>query len=150
MKKNSSKLNLTPEQKHKDQTTNEIWLPVLITLTICLALALLLVFLPQSNNEAISMWADISIILMILPMFLVALFTVVIIHKINLALQKYDRTWPAFFIKARTITDNAARLITTLTKWITTPVIKIKVAADGINSFVNTLVEKFTKNGEDR
>lgn len=65
-------------RKHRRDLTHQILLPILLVTLIGLGLAVLVVYGAVGGHAAVSLWADISLIWLILPLMLLALLLLVL------------------------------------------------------------------------
>lgn len=102
-------IKLRPTQiKHRQQTNLQIMLPIILV-GVMMIVAALLIILNSSNNFALSyQYANISIILLILPTFLIALLVGGIVIALCFGVIKIQRIIP----KYSALADYYAKLIT--------------------------------------
>lgn len=122
----------TPEQKHQKQLWLEVFLPLILTIALCAGLAILSVVLTGSNGILVAQWADISIILMIVPLFLFCLVIFVALIYIDRALIHWNKSIPDFFTQARLLVDSVAAKLQNLFTLLAAPIIFIKSALAAI------------------
>lgn len=91
-----------PQKKHALEFAWQILVPILISVIIALGIGVLAVMSSINNNQSNELWADISLMFLILPLLFIGLIllvvvmiTIKLIHKIHISLppqfQKLDR-----------------------------------------------------------
>jgi len=133
------KTQKTPEQKHQKQFMLEIILPLAIAILLFAGLAVLSVCLTGTNGTLVAQWADISIILMIIPLLFVCLFSLIIVFLIDWGLIRWMKSFPAFFIKLRTSVNKIAATIQYFAATLASPMINIKSTIAAIHQFFNQI-----------
>jgi hypothetical protein len=87
-----------PNQRHKRQSTWQIYIPLAVGCILVITLGVLVVLSNQLGNSAVSQWAAIAAIWLILPMLaigiaalLVKILLIFVFSKINSVLPDYGR-----------------------------------------------------------
>jgi len=142
MENSSKKSQLTPEQKHEQQFWLEIILPVALVLLLFIALIVLAITMTGENAGILSQWADVSIILLVLPILLFVLFSIALVILLNWVLGKWNKSLPPLLYLARTKVDEVASKLRTLIEMPAKPVIKIESIFAGIKQFFTTLIKR--------
>ncbi|MPM49040.1 hypothetical protein SDC9_95768 [bioreactor metagenome] len=142
MENSSKKSQLTPEQKHEQQFWLEIILPVALVLLLFIALIVLAITMTGENAGILSQWADVSIILLVLPILLFVLFSIALVILLNWVLGKWNKSLPPLLYLARTKVDEIASKLRTPIEMPAKPVIKIESIFAGIKQFFTTLINR--------
>jgi predicted PurR-regulated permease PerM len=129
-------------KQHKKQTFTEIWLPIIVAIVVCAFLLILAISMSISDGGTVAKLSDISIILMIVPVFLMVLLTVIVIAFMNRGLRNLDRSLPVFFDNAQKITFRITSKIQNLAALLSMPVIRFKSLAAGVKSILKSLGHK--------
>lgn len=79
MEQNKALSPQTPEKNHRNQMIIQVWLPLSIILALVLGCMVWVVILATGGNASISQAADVSLILMILPLFLAGIVSLLVI-----------------------------------------------------------------------
>ncbi len=142
MENSSKKSQLTPEQKHEQQFWLEIILPVALVLLLFIALIVLAITMTGENAGILSQWADVSIILLVLPILLFVLTSIALVILLNWVLGKWNKSLPPLLFLARTRVDEFASKLRSLIEMPAKPVIKIEAIFAGIKQFFTTLIKR--------
>lgn len=86
----------TPEEKHRRQTWLEIWLPLLVGIILCMLVVVLVILAAVRGSSTLSQASAISLILMIIPTLIGAIFYIALIIFLDYWLIKGNRAIPAF------------------------------------------------------
>jgi sterol desaturase/sphingolipid hydroxylase (fatty acid hydroxylase superfamily) len=123
-KKSTQKRFRNPDTyiRFRSEVFRQITIPVVISLSIILALAVLAIYPATALQD--SLWADIALIFLILPVFLILILMIFI-----LAISVYLTTWmikelPAYFYQAYHWLSLANEKIQTMGSAITEPFIR--------------------------
>lgn len=94
MEKEANKLS--PEELHSRQTWLEIWLPLILCLTICAGVIVLIILAAVGGSGSIAQLSAISIIFMTIPVLVLLLFTIALTIVVNYFLIKGNRVLPHY------------------------------------------------------
>lgn len=142
MENSNAKNGLTPEQKHQRQFLLEILLPLLLLLIVVLGLTVLAIMLTGSNGSILSQWADISLILLVLPVMLFVLIAVALVILISYLMGKWNRSLPPLLFLARTKVDEAAAKVQKVIAAPVRPVVFTQSLIAGIKQFFTSLFKR--------
>lgn len=132
----------SPERKHQKQLWLEIFLPLALSILLIVSLAVLAVSLTTSNGSLVSQWADISLILMILPLFILTLVIIVGWIFLDWAIIHWSKSLPGFFIQVRYYVDTAAAKLQNFFNLLAKPMISMKSGFAAFEEFFNLLFPK--------
>ena len=127
--------------KHKRDVQKQIILPMVIASSIGVALAVLSGFAAASNNSAVTMWADISIIWLIIPMMLLALIIFMVMFGLVYGLNKLLHITPYYTGLLQSYILWLHAKITLWTNNIMNPVLSIK-------TWLDLILKQEEKNGK--
>ena len=116
--------------KHRQAVNRQILLPVILVAVVGLGLAVLSAFGAAGNNPGVNLWADISIIWLIIPMMLMALITIALMIAIIYGFKNLLDTTPHY---TGILQDWVLWLNAEIKIWankITKPVLSIKTWLD--------------------
>lgn len=133
---------LTPYQKHNQQFAAEIWLPIVIATLVGLGLLVLSIIAATGSGDTVGKLADISLILMIIPLFFIFLMGIVLTIVIIHLLRNLNQTLPGLLHKGQYITALIAQKTQSITSLLTLPMIKFKSAVNGMRSFFSAIQHK--------
>lgn len=97
----SSQEQKTPEEIHRRQTWLEIWLPLILCLAFCVLAITLLILAASQGSSSIAQFSAISVILMIIPVLMVALFLIGVIILLDVLVIKGNHSLPKYGIIVR-------------------------------------------------
>lgn len=116
--------------KHKRDVNRQIILPMVLVSLIGLGIAVFSGFAATNNNPGVSLWADISIIWLIIPMMILALVILVLTLAMVYGLKRLSKIMPYY---TGLIQDYALWLSAEIKIWtekIVQPVLTIKTWLD--------------------
>lgn len=142
MENSSKQKQLTPEQKHEKQFWLEIVLPIGLVLLLFIGLVVLAISLTGNNAGVVSQWADVSIILLVLPVLLIVLVNLALVILFNILLGKWNKSLPPLLFLGRTKVEEFASKLRSSFTAPATPVIKIKSIFAGIQQFFSSLIQR--------
>lgn len=142
MENSNAKNGLTPEQKHQRQFLLEILLPLLLLLIAVVGLTVLAIMLTGSNGSILSQWADISLILLVLPVMLFVLIAVALVILLSYLMGKWNRSLPPLLFLARTKVDEAATKVQKIITAPVKPVVFTQSLIAGIKQFFTSLFKR--------
>lgn len=142
MENSNAKNGLTPEQKHQRQFLLEILLPLLLLLIVVVGLTVLAIMLTGSNGSILSQWADISLILLVLPVMLFVLIAVALVILLSYFMGKWNRSLPPLLFLARTKVDEAATKVQKIIAAPVKPVVFTQSLIAGIKQFFTSLFKR--------
>ena len=133
---------LTPEQKHEKQFWLQIILPIGLVIVLFIGLIVLAITMTGNNAGILSQWADISIIMLVLPVLIVVLINVAVVILFNFLLGKGNRSLPPLLFLGRVKYEEMAGKLRSGFELPAKPVIKIKSVFAGIQQFFTSLTQK--------
>lgn len=142
MEKSNKQKQLTPEQIHEKQFWLEIILPIGLVLLVFIGLVVLAISLTGRNAGAVSQWADVSIILLVMPVLLIVLVNLALVILINILLGKWNKSFPPLLFLGRIKVEEFASKLRSTLSVPATPVIKIKSVLAGIQQFFASLTQR--------
>lgn len=142
MEKPEKQKKNTPEQKHRQQFWLEILLPLLVVVLVVLALTTLALTLTGPNATILSQWADISLIVLIVPVLLGCLIVGIIVLLLNRLMRHINQSLPPIAFLVRSKVDLWAGKIQKIATVPAVPVIKINSFFAGMKQFFSSLRER--------
>jgi hypothetical protein len=82
--------------KHRRDVTRQIILPVILITVVVVGLAALAIFAATGSNTAVSLWADISLIWIIIPMMLLMLVILALTAALAYGLMRLLKVSPHY------------------------------------------------------
>jgi uncharacterized BrkB/YihY/UPF0761 family membrane protein len=116
--------------KHRRDVTRQIILPVVLVTLAGIGAALLAGFASAGNNPGVSMWADISIIWLIIPMMALALVILALMLALVYGLNHLLKISPHYTGLAQTYALWLNAQVTIWTDEIMQPLLSIKTWLD--------------------
>jgi hypothetical protein len=116
--------NMDLPKKSSKQEFLQIWLPLIISILVCIALLVLSITLTSGDLDTSGTLSDIAIVLIILPLFLVFLTVLLVVILLTRMTQTLNRKIPPILAKGQQITDQVAQKVNTSAILTTVPVIK--------------------------
>jgi hypothetical protein len=133
---------LTPYQKHNRQFVTQIWLPIAIATLASLGLLVLSIIAATGSGDTVGKLADISLIMMIIPLFFIFLVGILLTFGIIHLLRNLNQNLPGLMHKGQYITALIAQKTQTMTSLLTLPIIKLRSAVNGTRSFFAAIQRK--------
>ncbi len=144
-----SEIKIRPTQiMHRQQTNLQIMLPIILVGLIMIALAALIIFNSSVNNELSYQYANISIIFLILPTFIIALLFGGIVIALCFGVIKIQQVIP----KYSALGDYYAKTITQKLQAVQDnalePVLIGKILIYRLSYFLQKLIKIIKQNSE--
>jgi hypothetical protein len=114
---------------HKREVFLQIILPILIGSIILIALVVGVIYAGATGNGQVSRWADISLVWLLLPGILSALFLLVFLTILTIGLTRLLHVFPIYAYRMQLLIFKFETSVTKATDMAVEPVLKI-------NSFV--------------
>lgn len=127
---------------HRRQVIWQIWVPLGVFLTLLLALMVGIIFTaanPAPNVTNLSQWADISMIVLSVPVVWASLFVAILVSGMVFLLARLLKILPPYTQLAQAYVFYAASQVRYWCDRITLPVIKVGGFWAGIQAFFRTL-----------
>lgn len=128
-------------RQHKAQKFWQILLPVLLSVAGFIAVMVLTISLATTgdSNGRLSVWADGSLILLLIPSLLVALMVVVVVGGFVYAMTKILKVIPTYTEAGQRYAMLVDTRVRSVTRKIATPLITIRSYQAGAKRFFETL-----------
>jgi len=119
----------TSYAKHRREVTRQIIIPIVLVTLVGIGFAVLSGFAAAGNQPGVSLWADVSLIWLIIPMMLLALVVLILLVALVIGLKRLLIISPYYTglaqgyalwinIKVRIWTDNIIQPVLTLKSWL--------------------------------
>jgi hypothetical protein len=132
----------THNQKMKNQQFWQIWLPIIVTIVLCLAVLVIVVITAASGGNNVSKIADVAIIVLTVPLLAAFLISIVLLFFINKSLSTFYNRLPDFFFKSQKTVASIAAKIQSFAMLLTIPLIKTKSISSGTKTFFNSTIAR--------
>jgi flagellar basal body-associated protein FliL len=139
---NNSRDEGTPNQKMKNQQFWQIWLPIIVTIVLCLAVLVIVVITAASGGNNVSKMADVAIIVLTAPLLAAFLVFIVLLFFINRSLSSFYSRLPDFFFKSQKTVSAIAAKIQSFAMLLTIPLIKTRSISTGTKTFINSTITR--------
>lgn len=134
----SSTLKLTPAARHRKQMLWQVWIPLVASIVITLALAALTIVGAVQGNSQVERWANISAVWVILPVLISGLLLLALIAGLAYGISKLLKKMPDWLLRAQLFMLRLALGIRRAADKATTPVF----ATNTFSARVSTLFGK--------
>lgn len=128
----------SPVNDHRRQMVWQVWVPLVVTIVIVLALAILAIVGAAQGSPQVERWGNISAILVILPVLFFGLIFLAIFGGGAYGLSKLLKRMPGWMLKAQLFMIHLALIIRRASDLATKPV----MAANTLSASVGTLWER--------
>jgi lipopolysaccharide export LptBFGC system permease protein LptF len=128
--------NRVTQQAHKRQVFWQISVPLIVVVIIVIALALMAGF---AGRDEISTWADISLILMLIPVFIVLLLSLAVFAGSAYGLRKLTQIIPFYTFRAQSFMMRAGRQLRKISDAAVEPVLRTNSMLAGWKAFRSRL-----------
>lgn len=116
----------TPKKRHQNQMLVQVWLPLAVILAVVIGLMVWVIFLAGGQPVIISQAADVSLILMILPIFLTGLAGLILIILFLVLTARLTKSIPLLGAKLHLFILRVQLACEKVTTALTKPVIHIQ------------------------
>jgi hypothetical protein len=132
---------------HRKQRFWQILFPVMLVILLILAVAVFVVLTAARGNGGgdISIWADTSMILLILPVLVFAVLIVLVFLGLIYLVARLLNILPFYSSQAQYYADLVSSKIKTLAGKLVEPIIKVKSVTASINAVLSSLSGRFHK-----
>ena len=125
--------------QHKKQSFWQIWFPLLICVTVLIALAILLVITSSTNHAPSHGWANISIIIMVLLAAIPGFILLIFLAGFNYGIGKLIAIAPVYIRIGVTYVNKAADILHEGADKIVAPLLSIKSSIAGGEALISQL-----------
>ena len=125
---------IKPETIHKNQVTNHILIPVLATALICLMGFIFLLLTSSGQPQSTEEWANISIMFLILPMFLLGIIGLLVLLYLSKIAGSWNKTLPNSLSNIRNKALGLNQFLQSAIQKTAKPMVGIKAIFTGIKS----------------
>ncbi len=133
---------IKPNQKVQNQQFFQIWLPLIVTVALCLVVLVVVVITASKGGNDMSKMADVAIIILTAPLLASFLISIVLLFFINRSLGNFYNRLPSFFLKSqRTIAVIAAK-IQSFVMLLAIPMIKVRSISSGTKAFFDSNISR--------
>lgn len=133
------KRNPVAQRAHRKQVFWQITVPLVIAALIILALAVLV---STGNSQSASLWADISLIWLIIPVMVVSLIFLVVLAGLVYAVIWLVRILPGYALQAQNFMVMIANQVERLGNAIVEPILRINAFLASIQALRRSLRRK--------
>lgn len=130
---------ITPAARHRKQMLWQVWAPLIASIVIFLALAILSVVGAVQGSPQVERWGNLSAVWVIMPVLFSGLLLLVIVAGLAYGVHKLLQKMPEWLLKAQLFMLRLALTIRRAADQATTPV----VAVNTFSARVSTLWGKF-------
>lgn len=136
-------------KRHKRQTLWQILLPLVILGGGIIAGAVLIAISSSQNNPAISQWADVSTIFLVMPFMAIAITLLLVFSGLFYLFIIITKKTPAYTIKVQNIFSQAKSIITRVSNGSVKPIFWIKGALSGFSKVFQKITRNLNRGIED-
>lgn len=133
--------NLVTQQKHRQEVLWQVTLPLVLGGGLILATAILTVWSGVSNRGDVSLWADISLIWLILPWLLFTLIFIAILAGLVYAVTMMITGLPPLAYRIQVGFRRASVLVRSYSDRLVEPVLRANGAQARVKAFTRSLGE---------
>lgn len=133
--------NPITQQKHRQEVLWQVTLPLVLGGGLILATAILAVWAGVSNRGDVSLWADISLIWLILPWLLFTLIFIAILAGLVYAVTKMIAGLPPLAYRIQGGFRRASVLVRSYSDRLAEPVLRANSAQARVKAFTRSLVQ---------
>jgi len=94
-------VQVPPSVAHRRQMNRQVWLPLILTGIVVLALMVLTVVGAVQGSSEVNRWGNISAVLIIIPVLVSSLLTLAILGAADYGLAKLLKNVPGWMLKAQ-------------------------------------------------
>lgn len=114
----------TPTRAHRRQMLLQVWLPLIITIIVVLAIAVLSVIGAVQGSSQIDRWGSIAAIWVIIPVLIVGIVLMAIVGGLAFGVAILVRKTPGWMLKAQLLSLRIALIVRRAADAATKPVVK--------------------------
>jgi hypothetical protein len=123
------------QTQHEKQVLLQIWLPLILGITLVLLLCVMAVVSTSANSLDSVKLASISLILIILPALLAAFLFIALLAVFVFGLYKLTSVIPYYSLKVQSFFELISNYVTIATNRVTQPVINTNSRFTGLRQF---------------
>ncbi len=124
--------NLTPEylaERHRKQVLRQVWLPLIGSLVVALALAGLAVYGTVAGSSEVNRWGNISAVLLIIPNLFTSLISLVVLIVLIRLIGLLYRKMPGWLRAVQGFFKRVQKITRAIADRAAAPVISINTSA---------------------
>jgi hypothetical protein len=114
--------NLVTQQAHRQQVLWQIVVPLIVAAVVILVLAVLAA---TGSSQAASLWADIALVWLLIPVMIASLVLLVLLAGLVYAVVWLVRTIPAYALQAQNFIVMVASQVERLGNMIVEPIMRV-------------------------
>jgi predicted PurR-regulated permease PerM len=131
-------------KKNKDQQFKEIWLPLILSIVICVGLMILVLTVTSDGAVSSSLLADVALILLIAPTLLVILAIIVILVLMNGGVNRFARWIPGILEKGQKMSSFIETKARTAAIVIAYPLVKSRELVSTAKALFSTIFKRWS------
>ncbi len=124
-KQTPSAARITPAQRHRKQMLWQVWVPLIASIVIVLALAILSVVGAVQGSPQIERWGNLSAVWVIMPVLFSGLLMLVIVVGMAYGFSKLLQKMPEWLLKAQLFMLRLALTARRIADQAATPVVSV-------------------------
>jgi len=135
-------VNASPAALHRQQMLKQVWLPIIISLVVVLALMILTIVGAVQGSPQVTHWGGIAAILIIIPMLLLLLVLLAITGAMVFGMNKLLKKMPVWMLKLQMLMLRIYRAVRSGSDAATQPVMKVNSFTAGTRALWNRLFHR--------
>ncbi len=140
--------NPMTQQKHRQEVLWQVTLPLILGGGLILATAILAVWAGVTHRGDVSLWADISLIWLILPWLLFTLIFIAVLAGLVYAVTKMIAGFPPLAYRIQGGFRRASLLTRSYADRLVEPVLRVNSAQARVKAFTRSLLEAAGRTGK--
>ena len=129
-------------RQHERQFTWQILIPILLVVIIGLVVGGLTIWATFSKQVDSRMWADISLIWLLVPMLFMALFLAIVLAAVVYGLARLTKATPRLTTRAQELVESGAAGVRRIADGTTQPIVWVEQAVTVVRSAIRFLLWK--------
>jgi hypothetical protein len=124
-----------PAAVHRRQMIWQVWVPLIASIIVVLALAILAIVGAAQGSSQVERWGNISAVLVILPVLVSGLVILIIVGAIAYGITRLLKKMPEWLLRAQLFMLHLALIIRRVADAATKPVVSVSTFSARVSTF---------------
>jgi hypothetical protein len=137
-------VNASPVEIHRRQMARQVWLPIILTLVVVLALTILAIVGTVQGSSQVNRWGNISAVLVIIPVMVWGVVLLVIFGGLAYLVRKMVKKMPGWMLSLQLLLVKLSQIVRRFADAVTRPIFTVNLTKTRAAAFKNWLLGKKT------